>query len=462
MAEDELKDRVKSLLNSHIGDMLWTNTYVPEDNRLGQGIRVIAFTSDVSATVDGTEIPAGNLAMWYLEDMESDVIEIANYQMCYMESTKDNGASLTGIVGSTVYEDRPPMPIVFSEYAFAILRTEIDAPDDALMEAIKGIKFRVPEPEEYEPIPALDKIAVTTRVVPNSKPTQVLRRGQASLLFTDGGMPLSVSKRRGQTQIRFELQNEDTSIQTSSEIDAEDVAVIEAVTTLRHAGNNVISPYQIADTMGYEPTPELQEEIHGRVIRLMGIVGRIDWTAQAKKWHITNPETGEPYEHAEIIGNLLSMTVFNGTDVKGNRYVRYKVASDPITYEHARLVGQVIEYPQELLDLAPIDEDGKEKKRVTREQHKLERAILWYIFSLKSPKNNMNELVSYEALFDYEGFAIGSTSARKRAIKFIHAYLRALQKAGVIYGFVPQVERGSRHLQTGVRIIVEKPSRGKR
>lgn len=308
---------------------------------------------------------------------------------------------------------------------------------------------------EQDP-PALEAIAPKKHLVSNSKPIHVLRHGQSPLLFEEEGAVLKVDRKS--TQIQFALwQDEEASIEVSDKIDAEDVAVIEAVSTLKHAGNTVITPGQIIRNMGYkQSTSALVEEIHQRVLRLMSIKGRIDWTQQAKAWNLRNPDTGEPYEHAEIIGNLLNINVFDGTDVKGNRDIRYRVASDPITYEHARLVHQVIEYPPNLLDIVPIDEDGNEVKRVNRDQKKLERAILWYVFSLKNRKNGMNNYVTYEALFDYEGMKVNSDSSRKRAVKFVQAYLRALQRAGVIYAFTPEIERSRRHKQLGVTIHVEK------
>lgn len=338
--------------------------------------------------------------------------------------------------------------------------------DDVLKEggidkAVSFIYSSNAKGNQQEEAPKLEAIAPEKHVVPNSKVTHVLRHGNAPLLFEQGGQPVKVDKRN--TQIQFALwPDEDASIEVSEDIDAEDVAIIEAVATLKHAGNTVITPGQIIRNMGYgRPTPELVEEVHRRVLNLMSVKGRIDWTKQAKAWNLRNPDTGEPYEHAELIGNLLSMVVFDATDVKGNRDIRYKVAADPITYEHARLVHQVIEYPPSLLDLAPIDEDGNEVRRVNRNQNKLERAVLWYVFSLKNPKNGMSNYVTYEALFDYEGVTIGSRSARNRAIKFIHAYLRALQKAGVIYAFEPKIEQSRRHLQAGVTLFVEKPRKKK-
>lgn len=360
--------------------------------------------------------------------------------------------------------------IPFVLYAFALC-SELGECSDDVAEEITALAERLDyfKAEETsasggqgaEDMPTLEAIAPTWHVAPNSKVTQVLREGKSALLFEQGGRPLIVDKKN--TQIQFALwQDEEAAIEVSDTIDAEDMTVIEAVTTLKHAGNTVITPGQIIRNMGYKSTPELVEEVHGRVLRLMSIKGRIDCTEQLKRWHKTHPDTGEEYDHGELIGNLLSMTVFDGTDVKGNRDIRYKVASDPITYEHARLVHQVIEYPPRLLDLAPVDIDGNEKRRVDRNQKKLERAVLWYVFSLKNPKNRMSNYVTYEALFDYEGVKPGSPSARKRAITFIHDYLRALVNEGVIYTFVPKVERSRRHRQLGVTLFVEKPGKGKR
>lgn len=311
--------------------------------------------------------------------------------------------------------------------------------------------------------PTMEGIKPSTHVVANSKPTQVLRAGKSEFLFRDGGFPLSVGKKSGQLMINFGLAFEDPVTELSEKIDAEDVAVIEAVTTLRAAGNTVISPFQIAESMGYVgPSQELQDEVHERVMRLRGIVGRIDWTEQAKAWKVINPETGRPFETAEISGNLLSAVVFEGTDDQGNRYIRYQLSGEPITFTHARLVGQVINYDQSLLDLRPIDEDGRRAKRVTRDQKKILRAILAYVAVLKNPRNKMGNVIGYETLWSHEGYVPSSESARKRSIKTTHGFLRALQEVGEIYGFEAISERSARHKQIQVRVIVEKPTKRKR
>ena len=403
------------------------------------------------------------------EDSVIEDIERAEAEGRTEEVEDEDGSKYTTIRGNSSFRMNmerltlhDEVPLTYQDVLFWLSINDLLSADDGEGAARTFLTVYRPKNAEQE-MTTLEAIAPEKHVVPNSKVTHVLRQGKSPCLFEPGGQPLKVDKKYTQIQLALWHDAEETEIEVSDEIDAEDVAVIEAVTTLKHAGNTVITPGQIIRNMGYkQPTPALVEEVHQRVLRLMHITGRIDWTEQAKVWNLKNPDTGEPYEHAEIIGNLLSMVVFDGTDIRGNRDIRYKVASDPITYEHARLVNQLIVYPPELLDLAPIDEDHNELKRVNREQKKLERAILWYVFSLKNKNNKMNTFVTYEALFDYEGVNPGSSSSRKRAIKFVHAYLRALQSAGVIYMFVPRVERSRRHLQTGVSIYVEKPGKGKK
>lgn len=304
-------------------------------------------------------------------------------------------------------------------------------------------------------LPSLDAIAVKTHVIPNSKPTQMLRKGHSDLFFEPGGYPMNVG---GQATINFELMAEEPVTEIDGTIDTEDLAVIEAVTSLKNAGNAVISPWQIAVNMGYrKPSTDLQREIHQRVLRLRGIIGRIDWTEQAKRWKRVNPETGKLWDYAETSGSLLNVSAFYGVDTDGNEYIRYKINDDPITYTHASLVGQVVNVPSHVYDLMPIDEDGNIAKRVTQQQVKLIRAIAQWIYTVKNPKNKMSDTISYEKLFEYDGYEVGSESARKRAIKFIHGYLRALQADGEIAGFEPIVEPGRRHKQIQVRVFVKKP-----
>lgn len=304
--------------------------------------------------------------------------------------------------------------------------------------------------------PELEAIVPHRHYSPNAKTTEVLTK---PVLF-EGLACLDVGGKRGQLTIDFGLGWADgeapANIDITQPIDKEDVRVIAAVVTLKKAGNATVSPFQIAETMGYGmPTVELQREIHERVMKLRQIDGRIDWTEQARHYKFNNPETGLPYERAEISGHLIDCVVFDGTDVNGNRYIRYQLLSDPITYQHAHQIGQVIDYPQRLLGLKPITESGARKKRVTREQTQVADSVLWFVYSLRSPRNHMNETIRYDTLFERAGVDASHYKKRQRLVVFVNDYLRALQHEGVIRGFEVNAP-GRSHRPVSVSVAVQK------
>lgn len=468
IANEEHFGEAAALMNKHLEIV---HHHVFEDDELEEPIAMSLVRTDVDVRVDGLiDAPAGIYAVIGYSSEGFSTREVCptrteevgdgRYRShLILDENKEDYIH----VELTVNGETRPIP--FLMFAYLVISTAVDGDELTEKQLIAALMCMSPADKEGQeeqeaqttPVPQLEAISVTTHIVPNSKPTHVLRQGWGDLMFKDGGMPISVGKKMGQATINFGLALEDPVTKISEDIDAEDMAIVEAVTSLTGAGNTTITPFQIAEAMGYTgPTVELQEEIHERVQRLRGIVGRIDFTEQAKAWRIANPDTGKPYDHAEISGNLLSMTIFDGTDTDGNRHVRYQVNAEPITYTHARIVGQVVTYDQKLLELKPITDMGEKRKRVTRDQTKIERAVLWFVFSLKNPKSNLSNVITYDSLFAVEGYVPSSTSARKRAIAFTHDYLRALQEKGVIADFQP-IEEGRAGKMTKVRVIVEKP-----
>ena len=468
--------RVMVAVSEHIGTPDTWLSHEVDDMENPQGF-LIPSTADLgwAFTVDGVPMPSGHLlcvnpshAGEYVSEIERHLSGSSEVKECFTYLMR----SVVAAVAEVKYHDEERASArfiwpaekngesVFSFipfFIYALVMTQDPEEEDedtpTLVRLIEDMEATM-----APTVPALSGIAVVNHVTPNSKVTYALKHKSVAL-FESGGQLLSVGKRRGQTTITLGLEVENPITKTSEELDTEDVAVIEAVTSLLCAGNNVISPFQIAETMGYgNPSTDLQKEIHERVCRIRGIVGHIDWTQQARAWKIVNPETGRPFEHAEISGNLLSLTIFEGTDDGGNQYVRYQVNAEPITYQHAKYVGQVVNYDQRLLsDLRPIDEDGRTARRVTRDQRQIAREILVYVGRLKNKRSNVPDRISYDALFEAAGCVPRSESARRRAIKFVQGYLRALQAEGEIAGFIPIVEQSQRHKQTMARVIVEEP-----
>lgn len=314
--------------------------------------------------------------------------------------------------------------------------------------------------DRREEPPKLEAIRPTRHYVPNAKSTLALTN--PAILTT--GLDIDVGKKRGQITIGMRLwpdEDADASISVSEPLDHEDVRIIASVVTLKQAGNRTISPYQLCEDMGIEPTPANQEETHRRVMRLRKLDGHIDWTEQARRYGITNPDTGEPFERAEITGHLIDANVFDGTDAKGNRCIRYTLLSDPITYQHAHQVNQVLDYSPRLRRLKPITVDGKRRGRVTDDQARLIDTILRYVHIMKNPNNHMGLTIGYDTIFKDTGINTSTRDRRRTAVRFVNDYLRALQDEGTICGFVVN-ETGRSHRPESVSIVVEEPRRGRK
>lgn len=404
--------------------------------------------------------PAQDAALYMLQINEQDLMQVADGTD---DSSHHEPVSLRASMVPIIVDGRPLKYLEALTFA-AIGDAESPQEAEEIFRTAFDLTPRGAAAEtgpSHQDVPSIDTIRPHRHVTPNAKTSHVLTNPK---LFRDGGVTLDVGRRAGQLSIDFELGFDDDTPEAittlSQPIDREDVRVIAAVATLKNAGNNVISPLQIAENMGYQkPSKELQEQVHERVMKLRQIDGRIDWTEQAKKYHILNPETGLPFTKAEITGHLVDATVFHGTDDGGNEYIRYQLGADPITYQHAHLIGQVVDYPQRLLnETRPLDETGKHAKRMTREQTNVADSILWFVYSLKNPKNRLNQTITYEALFEHAGYVPSSTRARQRMVKFVSDYLRALQAQGEVYGFTANTigRQGKAH---SVTVVATEPKR---
>lgn len=309
-------------------------------------------------------------------------------------------------------------------------------------------------------VPQVTAIRPRTHVAPNSKVTHSLTDPD---VFEKGGISLDVGRKHGQTVIDFALSVEDGSVKLSREIDAVDRGIISAVSTLKEAairetGEPVISAFNICEAMGVDhPEPQRQADIDRRMARLMSTTARIDFTEQAKQRKLINPETGLPFEKAVITRHLIEAVMFEGVDAGGNKFVRYRLTADPPTYEHAKAVNQVVTYPQRMLTLQPIKQDGTAYRRSSTERQTiLKQAVLERVYTLKSKKSRMSNTVLYDTLCEVAGVDPSKRDARKNVADFTEAYLRALKNEGVIYDFQTHVE-GRSHKRTGVDVFVKKP-----
>lgn len=386
---------------------------------------------------DGTDVrPMTSDAGYFFVEQAEDGTETER-------TLADAGLDLDGIVA--FYNDEADRFITFFDLLAGV----------AMQRAAISAAVEAHERGKAAPMPQLEAIKPIQHYVPIAKTTHVLTEPS---LFAPGGALLDVGRKAGQMTIDFGLSwtngEPPADISTTKPIDREDVRVIAGIVTLKLAGNTTISPRQIAETMGYQnPTSEQQMEIHRRVMKLRAVDGHIDWTEQARRYKIVNPDTGLPYTRAEFTGALISANVFEGEDEDGNHFIRYQLLSDPITYQHAHMLQQVVRYPQHLLELRPIDQDGKRRKRVTSDQTSLMDSVLQYVHSVKNRKG-MGPTIRYDTLFEWADIDTSTSKRRATAVTFTNDFLRALVAEGVIDGFSVDAP-GRSHKPISVTVYVK-------
>lgn len=465
----DMAERINEAIERHI-TFVSSKSYVAEDGE-GDSIELVQGLTDAPVDVGWATLPVGIYAFVANEDgtlrLGCPIYECLTRADIFEEIVSDGLSeddTLAEILRLIATEWRPQEFELEGRKVDAGLvfigLAALDAPDSEA-QLIREMLDKSPVQEK---LPALTAIRPYRHYSPNSKPTHVMTDPDA---FEDGGMLLSVGRKMGQTVIEFALRAAESlggTVSYNIEIDNYDRMIIEAVSTLREAairetGEPVVSAYNICEAMGImHPEPAKQAEIDERMSKLMGVVVRIDYTEQAKQRKMVNPDTGLPLEGYVIEGHAIEAVRAEGIDNKGNRCVRYRLTSDPPTYQHAKAVHQVIDYPQRLLTLAPIREDGTTYRRTNaRWQVELKRELLNRVYSMKNAKNRMSNSINYDNLCVAVGVDPSNRGTRGRVVEYTEAFLRALHDEGIIYDFQPHVRRGRSHKRTGADVFVNKP-----
>lgn len=333
----------------------------------------------------------------------------------------------------------------------------IEAGHDDMAALLAGITIEGAQ-EKRETLPPLNSVKPRTRYWPNAKDSNVLTD---PLLFEEGGLTLDVSRgRKGKVFTQLELFAPEGHDGEKPSITFYDRDLISLIASIRQesekvTGQPVVSLSRVCELLYKNKKPETLAEVEAQMDALIVIPYRQDVTEEARARKLINPETGRPFTDKVIItGPLIPGIKFEGVDDRGNRTVRYRLYADPPTYEHAKLVGQVITWDENLYDLKPIREDGTLYKRSnTKRQQAIKSALLARVFSLKNKRSNISGTIIYDNLCREVEVDPAKRDARKNLVDFVEAYLRALAKAGVIVDFQPRVV-GSQHKRISVDVFV--------
>lgn len=463
-----IAERMNEAIGRHIA-FISSKSYVPEDGE-GDSIELVQGMIDTPVDVGWATLPDGIYAFVTYDDgvlrPDCPIYECLTRVDSFEEivskglSEDDTLAEFLRLIAT---EWRPQEfelegRKVDAGFVFAGLAA-LDASDNEA-QLIRELLDTPPLQGASDGGPSLTKIKPPIHYWPNAKDSNNLTDPD---LFEAGGLTLDVGRRNGQMYVHFELTMDDGYGSTSIDLDRTDRQIISAVSTLKEAarretGEPVISAYNICEAMGLmHPEAEAQAEVDRRMSRLMSTMAHIDFSEEAQKRKVVNPDTGLPFESAVITRHLVEAQRFEGVDEGGNRYVRYKLLADPPTHEHAKVIGQEITWPQRMQGLPALKPDGTAYRRSsTGRQIAIKHEILARTYSLMNPKSNQSGTILYDTLCRTVGVDPKNRSAKKSVVDFAEGFLRALEAEGVIKDFQPFKE-GSSQKKVGVEVFVQQP-----
>ena len=272
-------------------------------------------------------------------------------------------------------------------------------------------------------------------------------------LFTVGG-ELDVTgdgeKRRGKditTAVSFSWDGEGVTIyRPISQYDRE---VHGAVSSLWADGQRTVTPHQIAKAAGIgNPTKRQVESIMESVDLQRRVLGKIDFTKEARGRALTFE--GEPVGAFKLEGYLIAADKTEIVTANGKVVQGYVLLRPPLIYQHAATLGQVVNYPQRLLELG----EGRD----TEQNIILRRELLRRVYRIKSEhkrkrgdaRDGVNRNIRFTAdpkhpgrsLFDRAGVNQKNRDARKKAMGYVLGILDGLAERGEIADYKPITETG--------------------
>lgn len=278
-------------------------------------------------------------------------------------------------------------------------------------------------------------------------------------LFNELGAFLDVAsdkeKQRGKevkTFVSLSYDDAEQAVSLSRPIDHYDVLVQSGLATAWEAGMRTFTTAQIAKAMGMaKPTKGQLADLDEHLEKQMRIMATIDYTEQARGKQLMLD--GSPVDSYNVKGHLFEAHKHDIRTANGRRAVGWTMHARPILYQHALAVGEVVSFPQRLLEMTP------EGMRVNDTMLAIKTEILRRIRLMQRRGNGMSsDRIRYAAsdkhpekpgLFEVAGVNMSDRNAKKRAADFTEAYLGMLVAEREIRGFKTYTE-GRAHTLAGV------------
>lgn len=272
--------------------------------------------------------------------------------------------------------------------------------------------------------PKQDQITVRKQYGAVANTTQALTKES---LFSDSGELLDAG---GGVKTHFVLAVSDEDVKLSSKIDEFDKNVLSAVASLKEAGGRYFTPAQICTAMGIKKPKESQKKsVLERMERMSMIRATIDFAGESKR-------RGLDVDSDVIRGPLLD---FYSREIKaknGKTVTGLDIRDLPITYQHAKAIGQLVSYPQRYLTMG--EGSATERNQIIR------RIVCERIEQMKNKHSRISNVIRYEhsdthpdtpGLFERAGIDVSSKFERAKARKFVASLLDDLVKDGAIHAW---------------------------
>lgn len=202
-------------------------------------------------------------------------------------------------------------------------------------------------------LPRQDMVKPTTHYVPNSKFANMIAEVAS---FNGETVELDVSSAKEQRAGREVLSAVSVSMEdvegldVNKPIDAFDSDAQSAVATLYVAGNEYMTPAQICQTLtgSKKPTKKQIDDVEKSIDKQMRAYAKADMTAEARGRRLKidgSPVTSYMLEGYLIPAEKVRIRSANGRMVSG-----YHMLKAPLLYRHAHELGQVVSFPQKMLE----------------------------------------------------------------------------------------------------------------
>lgn len=288
---------------------------------------------------------------------------------------------------------------------------------------------------ETTSLPRQDVIKPIRQYDPDSK---LARKMDAPGLYDAAGATLDVAslseRKKGREVVTAVSFSADEGVELSRPMGAYDREVHRAVSSLWVAGNRYVTPQQVAKTMGIRnPTANQIRKVRESIDLQCSIRGEIDFSEEARGRRLEfEGEEQTPY----IKGHLINADEVGLRSVNGRTVTGYYMYRAPLIYQHAAMLGQVIDYPQRWLELG----DGSDTDRNILLRGQLLRQVSRIKHARHKGSNNIRFTTDpkhpdRDCLFSRAGVDQSNRHAKKKATEFVLSVLDALKAEGAIKGY---------------------------